>query len=294
MVDASSSTNDFRYRVGTGNWRYFKPSGLTIADIHAAASKWAQQLKGVEKPWLCWSVLPDWCLVQQALVREVGWTPVVGVDPRTRPPLRLKESIYIDFNEGLNLPNMWMHFPLEFVYLFCDKLAFWHSDLLLSLTKMEAMARHFETIAQGEMAAVRPTKGKMDYLRPTRQRLWEVLGLTTRDASLAQFQGGCGWWMHIEDHPSTGIEERYRKRRYHWEHGVGIAYWEKKCGGTVHGISDKYVQEGHFTRIGNKQYRPASEETYKRDLSRDLPLNYDLYEACKSLNISHLCKELIT
>src|SRR5689334_20035557 len=58
---------------GHGNWEHYK---LPLDGIYAAAAEWKKALEGVEKPWLCWNVSPRWCVLQQRLVQEVGWTPV--------------------------------------------------------------------------------------------------------------------------------------------------------------------------------------------------------------------------
>jgi hypothetical protein len=58
--------------VGTGNWKAYT---LPLELMFTAAELWKQQLEGVEKPWLCWNVSGRWCLLQQKLVRHVGWTP---------------------------------------------------------------------------------------------------------------------------------------------------------------------------------------------------------------------------
>lgn len=109
----------------------------------------------MERPWLCWNVHDDWCLLQQKLVVRAGWTPVVGFDPRCGPPQKLvREAILIDFNQHLRLPNMLMHVPLEFVFLFADKLAFWHSDLLVPEAIMMETSALFTQLEQGQTAAV--------------------------------------------------------------------------------------------------------------------------------------------
>lgn len=65
-------------RNGTGHWRYWdRPED----DIRRAAESWASDIRGVAKPWLCWNMNDRWCLLQQKLILEQGWTPVVGWDP---------------------------------------------------------------------------------------------------------------------------------------------------------------------------------------------------------------------
>src|SRR5215469_12500777 len=66
--------------AGIGNWRWFIGAGLTLEDVYASAADWADAIRGAQRPWLCWNVYPDWCFVQQRLVKMVGCTPVVGFD----------------------------------------------------------------------------------------------------------------------------------------------------------------------------------------------------------------------
>src|SRR5262249_52326495 len=110
-------------RSGTGNWEAFDRG---LDEVRRAAEPWKQALRGCEKPWLCWNLNDRWSLVQQKLVRSVGWTPVVGWDPSNGvgcPPL-IPEAIAIDFNADLKLPTLWVHVPLEFAFLWTERLAF--------------------------------------------------------------------------------------------------------------------------------------------------------------------------
>src|SRR5688572_6478191 len=91
--------------VGTGNWRVFPKTSLPV--VFDAAEEWKAALAGVERPWLCWSVDEDWCLVQQKLVAAAGWTPVVGTDGLVPVPRLIKEAVFVDFNRRLRLPMMW-------------------------------------------------------------------------------------------------------------------------------------------------------------------------------------------
>jgi hypothetical protein len=83
MKPAPHSEEYLRGHLGTGDWEAW---GGSIEGIIQAAARWRQQLEGVNRPWLCWNVSPRWCVLQQRLVRSVGWTPVVGYDPRVGPP----------------------------------------------------------------------------------------------------------------------------------------------------------------------------------------------------------------
>jgi hypothetical protein len=271
-----------RMRSGRGNWNSFV---LPLDQVMEVASGWATHLAGIERPWLCWNVNAEWCLVQQDLVSHVGWTPIVGGDPRAgRPPLR-KDAIWIDFNAGLDLPLLLMHVPLEFMFLWADRLAFWHSDLIVRPAKLEALARSFEEIPDGQMAAV-PRRGDwLKFFNFRRHRFWELIGCTTRGASRSQFEHGCGWWMNFQEHPSVrGEAERRRRARYYFDHGTGIMYWARHCGGRVRSIPLSLVDEGHFSR--NKlenAFSSARDET--RDLTKEITRNWDLGAICRRLEV---------
>src|SRR5688572_4927006 len=140
-------------KVGTGNWRAFPATRM--ADIRQAAAIWHAELRGIDKPWLCWCIDEQWCLTQQQLVRAAGWTPVVGTDGHVRRPKLVRGAAFVDFNRTLQLPLMWMHFPLEFVFLFADRLAFWHSDVLPPVKIMGMLAERFDALPDGSMTAVK-------------------------------------------------------------------------------------------------------------------------------------------
>jgi hypothetical protein len=257
-------------RAGTGNWDAFD---RPLEELYRAAEAWKQATRGVAKPWLCWNLSDSWCLLQQKLVRAVGWTPIVGWDPSNgvgRPPL-IPEAIVIDFNAQLQLPALWVHVPLEFAFLWTEKLAFWHADLLLPFWKLQKVARIFDDLTDGEMAAVISYGGRRNLLRFRNHRYWEVLGCTTRGASESQFGAGCGWWRHIERHPNCPDEdERRRRQRYSYDHGVGIMYWKRRYGGRVRSIPERWINEGHFGAL--------SVPDYKRGISKakEMELNFDL------------------
>lgn len=278
--------SDDLMRCGIGNWKAFVQSGCTVDAVLEAAQDWKAALAGIELPWLCWSVDPDWCLVQQQLVQSVGWTPVVGYDPRAGQPSVLPGSVLIDFNRSLALPVMYPHFPLEFAFACCDRLAFWHSDLLLRQEQMAAFAEMFETLADGEMAAVAPMRGLSGFLHPRRARFWELLGCMTRGASQSNFDNGCGWWVNFAWHPNCPSErERAIRAKYHWECGVGIKYWHTKISRSVRVIPEKDVAEGHFTRINATGYQAASPTNWNRDLRKDLTRNFTLADALTKLSL---------
>jgi hypothetical protein len=288
MNEPLISAGEDAYRLGTGNWKAVRDLKVPPEMLLAEADRWAGSLSGVQKPWLCWNVDKDWCLLQQRLVRSVGWTPIVGFDPRVGPPPVEPGAILIDFNATLRLPTMWMHFPMEFIFRFCDRLAYWHADCLIRPEKMRRYAEMFANLRDGEMAAVKPRESWGVRLSRTRRRYWEVLGCSTRGASRSQFENGCGWWMNFPAHPSTPPAERSLRQKYDWECGVGIWFWNHKCHGTLRAIPEGEIAEGHFTSIGRKDYKRASPKNSLRDLSRELALNNDLVAACKKLELSHL------
>jgi hypothetical protein len=239
-------------RPGTGDWRYFGSERLH--EVYRAAEEWQRQLAGIERPWLCWSLDPRWCYVQQQLVVRAGWTPVVGTDGSPRPPL-VDDAVFVDFNESLALPGMWMHFVIEFAFLFTGKLAFWHSDVLPPADDMLALGRQFDRIANGTMVATwRPMRLPYMVSRVVRGkrirgvRGWcEFVGCTTQGASEDQFRRGAGWWRGLERHPNAAPD--IVRRRPHWEHGVGIRYWQQLFGGHVQEVCVD-VDVSHYSRAG--------------------------------------------
>lgn len=277
-------------RAGIGNWEAFNLTAFSIDDVLHAAQAWASVLKGVERPWLCWNVNHDWCLAQQRLVEYVGWTPVVGYDPRIgRPPLTPR-AICIDFNERFGFPVLYPHFVIEFAFVFAPRLAFWHSDLLLRRTTLQRAAAAFEALASDAMVATRPADGRLAFLHPRRRRYWELLGCMTRAASERNFESACGWWVCFWAHPNCPDgTERARRRGYYWDAGTGIRYWHRRCGGKVSLIPEEEISEGHFTSINNPDYRRAGDFIdWRKDLTKELALNFDLVRSAAKLDIADI------
>jgi len=281
--------NELLHRAGTGNWRALQDLGMSLEPVFEAARPWAEALRGVERPWLCWNVDSDWCLVQQRLVSLVGWTPVVGWDPRVGRPELVPGAIPIDFNADLKLPVLWLHFPLEFVFLFADRLAFWHADLMVRKENMRAYAARFAALADGAMIVTDPKIGWRHRFTVRGRRYWELVGCTTRGASRSQFEQGAGWWMNFQKHPNCPSEaERQRRAPYYWDCGAGIFYWHKRLGGDVGFIPESEVEEGHCSRIHNPRYKPVSPDNERRNLSVDLRHNYDLRDVCAQMGVADL------
>jgi len=279
-------------QIGKGNWACFD---LPLERIWEAAAEWCQALKGVRRAWLCWAVSDRWCVLQQRLIQEVGWTPVVGFDPRGGQPTCLPGSIAIDFNAHFKFDIMYMHFPLEFAFLFAERLGFWHSDLLCSLDNMRYLRDLFESLPDGALAAVPEKGGRRNFFNFSRHRYWELVGCTTRGASESQFRHGSGWWRHIHCHPScTDSRERRRRSRYYYDHGTGIMYWKRHYGGKVVDIPLEKVVAGHCTSINKTNYKRVSpgpdggRSGGLQNLVTELDLNYDLSEVAKKLGIAHL------
>lgn len=270
------------FRMGRGNWEAFD---IPLETVLEAAELWRNALDGIDRPWLCWNVEPDWSYVQQRLVAGAGWTPVVGFDPRVGPPSTIADAVVLNFNQKLKLPVLYPHFVLEFVFLFADRLAFWHSDLLLTERDMDGFAASFAKLDDGEMAAVREASGWRYRLTGRGDRYWELLGCTTRGASQSQFDHGCGWWMHFCRHPNA---PKPASRRHHWEYGCGIRYWQKSCGGKVQAISENRVNYGHFTRIGKQDYQASENNNVFRDLNKDIQSNFDIRQCVEPLDLRHL------
>lgn len=281
-----NETNKTLVTSGIGNWAGFLRSGFTVNDALEAAAEWKVPLAGIEKPWLCWNVNSDWSFVQQKQVESVGWTPVVGFDPRVGPPQLSKNAVLIDFNKRFCFPVMYPHFPLEFAFAFAPKLAFWHSDLLLRTEKINKYAAMFTQLQDGEMSATLEERGFLDRFKTKKHRYWELLGCTTQGASRANFEHGCGWWLHFYMHPNCpSPAERAAREKLHWECGVGINYWAKRYSQNIQTIREIDISEGHFTRIKNKNYVEKSPNDWRRNISKDIAANFDLAEACKKMGI---------
>lgn len=275
--------SDYDFHIGKGNWRVFD---LPLERVFAAGRRWANELSDVERPWLCWHVDRDWSLVQQKLVRAFGWTPIVGGDPRAGTPTVIDGARLVDFNRDFGFKVMYPHFVIEFAFLFCDRLAFWHSDLLVRESQMEKISELFSTLPDGSMAATTCVGSTRDRFKIRKHRYWELIGCTTRCASREQFEVGCGWWMNFNRHPNCPDRNEFvRRSRYSYEYGTGIMYWQRRYKGSVVPIRERTVEEGHFTRINAKNYRSVTRHSSQRNLAVELPSNYDIGHACDLLSL---------
>jgi hypothetical protein len=273
-------------KSGTGDWNGFS---TPLEQVFEAAESWKQKLAGIDKPWLCWNVSHRWSGLQQRLVRHVGWTPVVGFDPRVGLPPLIPEAVPIDFNEAFRFPVMWPVFPLEFAFLFTRRLAFWHADLLCRIPVLEQLASRFSALEDGQMSAVLDRGGLRNSLNFKSHRFWELCGCTTKSASENQFYNGAGWWRSFSLHPKCVLaEERARRQCYSWDSGAGILYWRNKYNGAVLPIDVRLVKEGHCSEIGKRDYRTAANHREAiRDLPRELDMNYSLDQVAERLGIAH-------
>lgn len=275
--------------MGSGNWLVFNRMPV----MQSAAERWSREIVGIERPWLCWNVDPKWCALQQRLVRSVGWTPVVGSDPRCSVPPLIPGAVFVDFNREFRLPAMKFHFVLEFAYLWAGKLAFWHSDLVCRREIMNRLARLFEELSDGEVAAVPETGGRRNWFRRDRHRYWELAGCTTRGASRDQFDRGCGWWRHFDVHVNCpDYQERIRRERLYWDHGVGILYWKRRYGGCVRDIPLKWLEEGHCSKYNGQIYLRQTPNDDRRALGLELTANYQLTDVCRRLGLADLVESI--
>jgi hypothetical protein len=282
-----------RFSIGTGNWGAFPHDRVT--EVLNAAETWRRGFSGIERPWLCWCVNDDWCILQQRLVQSCGWTPVVGTDGRVARPTVLKGSVFVDFNAGLRLPVMWMHFPLEFVFAFSDRLAFWHSDVLPPVGIMKLIAAEFDGIQPGEYIGVFDDPGLWMRLRrvvrgilwrqPRKLRNWnakrwfEAIGCTTAEASRQQFECGCGIWRYIDRHPNASVT--VRAALPHYEHGVGIRYWEVMFGGRARKLSVD-IDPYHYVTKGKLRTRNS---TGQQEKGMALQQSFQLKEIARTLGL---------
>jgi hypothetical protein len=225
--------------------------------MRQAAQGWTAQLRGIERPWLCWCVSPRWCLVQQRLIQEVGWTPVIGWDTNITTPVLLAGSVAVDFNAALQMPRAFLYFFLEWIFLMgVDRLAFWHVDLLLSQRDMARAAHCFAALQPGQIAlpwnrSNRVLRTLAPYRRVQNEnRLFEVVGCVTADASRQQYAEGLGFWRHVECHPHASVPPGWAINtgpRANWEHSVGLTLWAKRHP-AQHVLPGVDMKTGHATQ----------------------------------------------
>ncbi len=211
-------------RLGTGSWDAWGPE---LGPLEDAIEDWKQQLAGIDKPWLCWCVSDRFCRIQQRIVAEFGWTPVVSGDPRAESPTVLPGSVPLDVNRLLKLPTIWHVFVPEFTYAIAPRLAFWHADLLVSRRHMEYLVRIIDNLKEGESAACRHRGWWLN----TTQACPALVAATTREASRDQWRCGCSWWRWFSKHPN--FRDDYACNEHTWDTGRGIWYWARNHDGPV-------------------------------------------------------------
>lgn len=273
--------------VGTCNWRAFHAAELDLDIVYQAAGEWRKTLRHVEKPWLVWCMHEEWSYIQQKLVTQAGWTPVVGYDPRHGVPKKLiSGSILIDFN-CYNLPVLYMHFPLEFVHLFAGRLAFWHSDLLCTHHQMAELSDLFTHLADGELAITNPQGSWIYKIRHRKvNRYFELAGCVTAGASAQMNKSGVGFWSDWAFHPHCPNRQEFLKRRKrYWDHGAGLLYWHKRCDGNVKTIKGELLEPGHFSRLAKKGYEVITPNDDRRNSGVDLAHNFELKAAAASIGL---------
>jgi len=126
-------------------------------------------------------------------------TPVFGFGPRVGPRPPIRGEVFGDFNERLKPPTMWMHFSLEFIFSFCDRLMFWRADRLLRTERMQHCAQMCAGLQYDEVAAVRRRMTWRERLPLIRWRYPAVPACSMRNAnaSRGQFEIGCGLWVNF-------------------------------------------------------------------------------------------------
>jgi hypothetical protein len=201
----------------------------------------------------------------------------------------IKNSIFIDFNKKLKLPTMFFHIPLEFQFLFCNKLAFWHSDFLAPVKIMEKVAACFDSIKDGQYMGVRGRLGMvrtLTYLirgEPLPKRWFEVIGCTTCGASKSQYECGCGIWR-IKGHPNT--TERALKMKLYWDNGVGVWLWEKYFGGEAIELPINYAKYHYSSSLrGYRRVKNKYGQNVIFNKHQELNRAFDLKKIIKGLGL---------
>jgi hypothetical protein len=157
---------------------------------------------------------------------------------------------------------------------------------------MEQVIRAFDALADGDMAAPYLIPGRRYLLSYRTHRYWDLMTCTTRGASQSQYQLGAGWCRNFAYHPNCPDErERMKRRAYYYDFGTGIAYWERKLGGTVTKIQLGPLQEGHCISIGKKGYK-FSGTVKNRNCQQDLDLNYSLDMTAVRLGVKKYLDEV--
>lgn len=263
--------DQYRYdHLGTGCWESWGPE---LGPLELAIEDWRDQLAGIEKPWLCWCVVDRFCKIQQRIVAEFGWTPVVGHDPKGETPTILDGSVQLDANKYLNLPTIWHAFVPEFTFAIAPRLAFWHSDLLVSRKHMQYLVNMFDNLRDGETAACRQRGWWLKKTQPCPG----LVAATTREASRDQWRHGCGWWKWFSRHPN--FRDDYVCNEQTWDTGRGIWYWQKNHDGCARRIVPD--ETGHC-RVPWQQWKGQS---YKGDTMTD---HHDVGQVVKALGIKDL------
>lgn len=265
--------------VGTGCWKAWC---LGMKPIEEAAREWEREFRRIEYPWLCWNIHDRWCILQQKLVTLTGWTPVVGCDTNIDNPTILPGSVYVDFNKILKLPMIQMQFPLEFVFLFTKRLAYWHSDFIASIPDMQKFSAVFKSLRDGEMAATWTLRGIIGFKFRKLNRIFELIGCATANASREQFELGCGWWRNNSFHPN--FREKDFKKSPYYDHGMGVTIWHKKYGGKVIDLNPN-EKRGHASNYLLKQ---QPKKANHRSKVQDMTEYYNLDEMAANLGIAHL------
>jgi hypothetical protein len=146
----------------------------------------------------------------------------------------------------------------------------------------------FDALKPGQTISVEPSMSWLNWRSKYQKRHWELIGCTTREASRNQYEHGCGWWRHIENHPNCPPDEVADRSKYFWDHGVGVRYWAKTYGGPARTIPERWVAEGHCSQIHNPQYVRVTPNDDRKNMSKDLVANYRLEDVCARLGRSNL------
>jgi len=180
---------------------------------------------------------------------------------------------------------MFPHVPMDLAFLWADKLAFWHADMILTREKMHIASDLFDSLVDGELAAVFSYGGLRTLFKRGEHRYWEVLGCVTKSASRDMFETGCGWWRHwARNHINAPIDDTLRAKRseYCWDHGGGVLNWKRQHHGKVRRISEGFIKDGHFSITSQKNYKRATSK------SEEMDLNFDLNEIARRFRIDDL------
>jgi hypothetical protein len=153
----------------------------------------------------------------------------------------------------------------------------------------------FRRLKDGEIAITKPTENRfvntITFWRRDQRRFWELAGCITAAASRNIFDHGCSMWQGWSFHPNCPDAKEFDRRlRRYWDHSAGLRYWHERYNRPVRLIPEARLAEGHFTQIGNPDYRNVTPNREDRNAGIDLRANFTVLQAAAKVGILDLLR----